>query len=134
MSIYVNARIKIAKDGQSLQTKTGTPMSKSFGFADIGGENGFPLGVIAFGHIAEDLKRVKKGESIAVMGNLQSNSYVNKAGENVTNYQVIADALMTLKRASPLMHERKPKGYQEQGNRHRPQHGVDPDLDDDLTF
>ena len=111
MSFYTNVRIKIVSDGKNIRTKTGTPMASSFGYVDVGGEDDFALGVVAFGHIAPELAKVKKGETIAVQGNLQANNYTKQDGTEIKGFQVVADSLMSVRRAMPLMQERKPKQH-----------------------
>ena len=107
--MYVIARIRLAKDSRKIETKTGTPMTTNFGFADISGEDGLPVGVVAFSNLADVLKKYKKGDVIRVTGDLKANDYTNAKGEDVKGYQVIAEGLAGVKAAAAKFQDRKPK-------------------------
>lgn len=107
--MYVIARIRLVKDSRTIQTKTGTPMVTSFGFADISGEDGLPVGVVAFSNLADVLSKYKKGEVIRVTGNLKANDYTNAQGEDVKGFQIIAEGVAGVKAATAKFQDRKPK-------------------------
>lgn len=111
--MFVQTRIRLANDPRSIQTKTGTPMATGFGFADIGGENGMPLGLVAFNDLAAELLKYSKGATLGITGQLRANDYTNRDGEEVKGYQVIIDGLIGVKRASPIQVERLPKKRKE---------------------
>ena len=94
--IYMNARIRLVST-KRINTTTGKPMTTGFGYADIQGESGFPLGLVCWNDIAGELARYGKGDTLTVSGRLQANDYENKNGEQVTGYQLIVDGLMGVK-------------------------------------
>ena len=109
--MYVIARIRLAKDSRKIETKTGTPMVTNFGFADISGDDGLPVGIVAFSNLAAILQKYKKGDVIRVTGDLKANDYTNSKGEDVKGYQVIAEGLAGVKAAAAKFQERKPNAY-----------------------
>ena len=55
--MFVIAKVRPVKPVKSIHTKTGTPMSAGFGFADIGGEKGLPVGIVGFNNLANELSK-----------------------------------------------------------------------------
>ena len=55
--MFVIAKVRPVKPVKSIHTKTGTPMSAGFGFADIGGEKGLPVGIVGFNNLANGLSK-----------------------------------------------------------------------------
>jgi len=108
MSFYTNVRIRLATDAKKIQTKTGTAMSSAFGYINTEGEEGFAVGLIAFNKLAEKLLTAKKGDTLAVMGKLQSNDY-EKDGVKRKGYQIVCDAILSVKKASPSFQEPRQK-------------------------
>jgi hypothetical protein len=106
--IYMNARLRLIST-KRINTKTGKPMTTGFGYADIQGETGFPLGLVCWGDMAGELARYSKGDTLTVSGRLQANDYTNKQGEVVSGYQLIIDGLMGVKRTSAMQDEIKPR-------------------------
>lgn len=106
--IYMNARVRIVSTNR-VNTKTGKPMTTGFSYADVNGETGFPLGLVCWSDLAEELARYGKGDNITVSGKLQANNYTNKQGEEVNGYQLVVDGLMGVKRTSAMLNEVKPK-------------------------
>jgi hypothetical protein len=105
--IYMNARLRLIST-KRINTKTGKPMTTGFGYADIQGETGFPLGLVCWGDMAGELARYGKGDTLTVSGRLQANDY-EKNGELVNGYQQIIDGLMGVKRTAAFQDEVKPK-------------------------
>lgn len=56
--MFVIARVRLVKDTNAIKTKTGTRMQTCFGFADIDGENGLPVGIVAFSNLANELASI----------------------------------------------------------------------------
>ncbi len=108
--IYMNARVRVIST-KPITTKTGKPMTTGFCYADIQGETGFPLGLVCWNDIAEELARYSKGDTLTVTGRLQANDYTNKKGETVNVYQLIVDGLMGVKRTSAMLNEVKPRKH-----------------------
>ena len=57
--IYLNARVRLVST-KRITTITGKPMTSGFCYADIQGESGFPLGLVCWGDMAEELARYGK--------------------------------------------------------------------------
>ncbi len=106
--IYMNARVRVIST-KRITTKTGKPMTTGFCYADIQGETGFPLSLVCWNDIAEELARYGKGDTLTVTGRLQANDYTNKQDEVVNGYQLIVDGLMGVKRTSAMLNEVKPR-------------------------
>ena len=62
--MFVIAKVRLVKPVRVINTKTGTPMSAGFGFADIGGEKGLPVGVVGFNNLANELSKYGQGNTI----------------------------------------------------------------------
>ena len=88
-------------------------MTTGFGYADIQGETGFPLGLVCWNDMAEELARYGKGDTLTVSGRLQANDY-EKNGEQVKGYQLIVEGLMGVKRTAAFQDEVKPTKRQTQ--------------------
>ena len=108
--IYMNARVRMIST-KRINTKTGKPMTTGFCYADIQGENGFPLSLVCWGEMAGELARYDKGDTLTVSGRLQANDYENKQGEQVTGYQLIIGGLMGVKRTSVMQDEVRPRKH-----------------------
>ena len=106
--IYLNARLRLVTT-KRIQTKDGKPMTTGFGYADIQGEMGFPLGLVCWNDMAEELARYGKGDTLTVSGRLQANDYENKQGEAVKGYQLIIEGILGSKRTAAFQDEVKPK-------------------------
>jgi len=96
--MYAIARIRLAKDTRQIQTKTGTRMQTGFGFADVDSESGLALGIVAFGNLADELAKYRKGATIRVSGTFKANDY-EKAGKVVNGWQLVADGIAGVKSA-----------------------------------
>ena len=108
--IYMNARVRVIST-KRITTKTRKPMTTGFCYADIQGETGFPMGLVCWNDIAEELARYSKGDTLTVTGRLQANDYSNKQGDAVNGYQLIVDGLMGVKRTSAMLNEVKPRKH-----------------------
>ena len=97
--MYCIARMRMAKDTRPIQTKTGTRMQTGFGFIDIDGENDLPCGVVAFGTLADELAKYKKGATIRISGTFKANNY-EKDGKAVNGYQIAAEGIAGVKSAT----------------------------------
>ncbi len=105
--IYMNARLRLVLTKRH-QIASSKPMTTGFGYADIQGETGFPLGLVCWNDMAEELARYGKGDTLTVSGRLQANDY-EKNGEQVKGYQLIVEGLMGSKRTAAFQDEVKPK-------------------------
>ena len=66
--MFVIAKIRLVKPVKNIQTKTGTPMSAGFGFADIGGDKGLPVGIVGFNNLTNELSKYGQGNTIRASG------------------------------------------------------------------
>ena len=111
--MFVIARVRLANDTRSITTKTGTRMQTGFGFADIDGDNGLPVGIVAFSNLADVLAKYRKGDTLRVSGKLKENNYTSRDGEEVNGYQILAEGIAGVKAATMKHQERKPKANPE---------------------
>ncbi len=107
--MYCIAKIRMAADTKQIQTKTGTRMQSGFGFCDIDGENGLPVGVVAFGSLADELAKYRKGHTIRVSGTFKANDYTKADGTEVHGYQITAEGIAGIKAARGKYRDSKPK-------------------------
>jgi hypothetical protein len=108
--IYMNARLRLVTT-KRIKTKDGKPMTTGFGYADIQGEMGFPLGLVCWNDMAEELARYGKGDTLTVSGRLQANDYENNQGEAVKGYQLIVEGILGSKRTAAFQDEVKPRKH-----------------------
>ena len=115
--MFVIAKVRPVKPVKSIHTKTGTPMSAGFGFADIGGEKGLPVGIVGFNNLANELSKYG-GATIRATGTLQENGYTDKNGNQVDGYQIVLDGIAGVKSAKGVKAKPKdnagPKDYEKQ--------------------
>ena len=97
--MYCIAKLRLAKDTRSIQTKTGTRMQTGFGFIDIDGDNDLPAGVVAFGQLTDELAKYKKDATIRISGTFKANNY-EKDGKQVNGYQIVAEGIAGVKSAT----------------------------------
>jgi hypothetical protein len=97
--MFVIAKIRLANDPRHIQTKTGTRMESAFGFADVDGDNGLPVGLTAFGSLADELAKYRNGDSIRVSGAFRANNYTRQDGTEVEGWQITIDGLAGVKAA-----------------------------------
>ena len=108
--MWINTKIRLAKDTKLIKTKTGTPMRTAFGFAEItNGESGFPLGLVAFNEMAEGLAKYHAKDMLMISGNLQANNCTNKQGEEITGWQVVIDSIAGVKKQGPARQQPRQK-------------------------
>ena len=107
--MFVIARVRLAKDTTAIQTKTGTRMQTGFGFADIDGDSGLPVGLVAFSNLADVMAKYRKGDTLRASGKLKENNYTNRDGAEVTPFNTISEGIAGVKAATMKHQERKPK-------------------------
>ena len=95
--MFVIAKIRLAKDTRQIQTKTGTRMQSGFGFVDVENDNGLPVAVVAFGNLADELEKYRKGATIRISGTFKSNDYTKHDGTQVEGWQIVADGIAGIK-------------------------------------
>ena len=79
-------------DTWGVQTKADNRMQEGLGFILIDGGGRLPVGIIAFDHIADVLAGYQVNSIIEIKGRFKANT-IYHAGEFVTGYQVVVDAL-----------------------------------------
>jgi len=107
--MFVIAKVRLVKPVRTINTKTGTPMSASFGYADIGGDKGLPVGVVGFNNLANELSKYGQGTTIRASGTLQENGYTDKNGDQVDGYQIVLEGVAGVKSARGVNAKRPEK-------------------------
>lgn len=107
MTAQISAYGRLVADPQTRTTGKGTNMAMArlavalpCNAAD-NGEATFWLGVIAFGKQADALAKHRKGDLVSVAGNMQVNQWTGNDGGTQTEYQVIADCVISARTARP---------------------------------
>lgn len=103
MTMQAAAYGRIGQDSKSITTRTGKAIATASIAVAIGDADEPPLwlGVVAFGHAAEDLLRQKKSDLISVSGRVQRNAWTTPAGEKREQLQIVADTLMSARTVRP---------------------------------
>ncbi len=115
--MFCIARIRLGTDPRNIQTRTGSPMVTAFGFAYIGSEDrDLPLSIVAFGSLADELAKYRKGDAIRVSGDFQANDYTNRDGQPVEGFQITADGIAGIKSARGRYRESRPKKEKAEAN------------------
>lgn len=99
--MWTNTRIRLANNPKPVNTKTGARMATAYGFADVESDNGLGLGLTAFGNLADELLRYRKGDAIRVTGTFRENVF-EKDGQQQRNFQITLDGLAGVRRANPV--------------------------------
>lgn len=102
-SVYGRA----ARDGELRQSQSG----KSWCRVSIACEAGHDresgkaltqwLTVVGFGRVAEDLAKVRKGETLSAIGRVEINRWTAQDGQEREGLQLLADAVVTARSARP---------------------------------
>ena len=94
--IYLNARLRLVTT-KRIKTKDGKPMTTGFGYADIQGEMGFPLGLVCWNDMAEELARAdyrwhpgQKAHTYTSIGELPPLATLHTQKRNLIFYQTQA--------------------------------------------
>jgi len=103
--MYTSAVGRLGQTPRDIETKRETAMSVSSMAVDLdtNEENAHPLwvGVIAFGQLADVLRRHDKGDQLAVSGRLQRRVYQDRSGQQREQLQVVADTIVSARAAQP---------------------------------
>lgn len=59
------------------------------------------FGLVAFGKVADILVKHSKGDLIAAGGGVQANSWMSKDGQAKTEFQLVADSIVSARAAKP---------------------------------
>ncbi len=95
---------RLGRDPHAIETRTGKPMAAANIAVEIGrsGE-GEPLwlGILAFGHVAEDLLRHRKGDLLSAFGRVQRHTWTTNDGEAREQLQIIAESVISARTVRP---------------------------------
>ena len=95
---------RLGADPRAVETRTGTPMTVGSIAVELpdrsqGAEDGAAytlwLNVCAFGRVADDFARCRKGQCVSVSGRLQFSRYRTRQGEPREGFGVLADTLVS---------------------------------------
>lgn len=107
MTAQLYAYGRLGGDPRAIETSTGTRMAVATLAVDVahsrGGDEQPPLwlGVVAFGHQAEQLLRHAKGDLLSVQGRLQRRVYTDSEGAQREQLQVVANNLISARTVRP---------------------------------
>ena len=90
--------------------------------------------LIAFGRTAEDLANVRKGETVSAIGRVELNRWTTQEGETREDMQLICDAVVTARSASPGGRKSNDNGGHQATHRAQAPAQVDEPFDDDIPF
>jgi len=132
---------RAARDGELRQSQAGKSWCRVSVAVEAGTDrqSGETLtqwvNVVAFGRVAEDLARVRKGETISAIGRVENNRWRTQDGQEREGLQLVADAVLTLRSARPG--GRKPRsteGRSDYQASHRAQAPSETPFDDEPAF
>lgn len=95
---------RLAADPVERQTKAGLPMVTCNVAVDVSGrdsEETMWVGLLAFGHAADELLRASKGSMVAAIGKLTKSRYTGKDGAERESWSLLADSILTVASARP---------------------------------
>lgn len=138
MSAVITLRGRLGADPVSRQTANGSAMATGSIAVSLPSREADEtewFNLIAFGRVAEALGGHRKGDALAVMGELQLNVWTTKTGEERRDLQIIVESIMTPRRARLVSNgtpskskKQKPQGEAETaGNLAEP-------FDDEIPF
>jgi single-strand DNA-binding protein len=140
--IIANIHGRAARDGELNQSKGGKSWCKVSVacFAGTDRKSGESLTqwvrVVAFGRVAEELARVRKGETISAIGRVELSRWTTQDGAEREDMQLIAEIVMTIRSARPGGQKDKSNGSQgDYSSSHRAQAPAqEAPFDDDIPF
>ncbi|AOP43931.1 single-stranded DNA-binding protein [Edwardsiella tarda] len=107
MTAQISAYGRLVAEPQSRTTANGAQMAMARLAVSLpchssqDGQATFWLGIVAFGKQAEALVKHQKGDMISVMGNMQINQWTGQDGGTQSGYQVVADAVVSVRTSRP---------------------------------
>jgi single-strand DNA-binding protein len=112
MTASIAAYGRLGSDPRAVTTKSGKAMTVATLAVDIGEADGPPLwlGVVAFGKLADDLLRHRKGDTLSLSGRLQVRHWTDSDGAQREQWQVVADALVSARTVRPGARKARPAG------------------------
>ena len=101
MSARISAMGRAGRDGETVTTRTGTPMASVSLAVDVergkdDGDKPAPMWVkvVAFGDLAEVVANIRKGTLVSFIGRFQRESWTGRDGAERQGYQCVADAVL----------------------------------------
>ena len=116
MSAQLAATGRLGRDPRSIPTRTGKAMAAVSLAVEVPcrneGEDGATLwvDVLGFGRVADDLLRHSRGDSVSVFGRLALNRFQSSGGEARETWQVVADAVVSVRTVAPSERRRGERG------------------------
>lgn len=103
MSAALAAYGRLGADPRAVETRSGKAMTMATLAVDLGEADGPPLwlGIVAFGRLADELQRHRKGDMVSASGRLQVRHWTDTAGTAREQWQVVADALVSARTVRP---------------------------------
>ncbi len=95
---------RLGRDPYSIETKNGKPMATVNVAVEIGRDGeGEPLwiGILAFGRVADDLLRHRKGDLLSAFGRVQRRTWKTRDGEEREQLQIIAESIISARTVQP---------------------------------
>ena len=110
MSATLAAYGRLGNDPRAIETKSGKPMTVATLAVDVGEADAPPLwlGVVAFGRLADELLRHRKGDMLSASGRLQVRQYTGSDGAQREQWQVVADAMVSARTVRPGARKARP--------------------------
>ena len=90
--MYCKAKIKLSKDTWAIQAKNAPRMQEGIGDIFIDGGSFLPVGIVAFGVLADTLAEYKLNSFLNITGRFKANRISHK-GKTVIGYQIVADSI-----------------------------------------
>lgn len=94
---------RLGGDPRTIETKTGKSMTVASVAVDAGdtGDPALWVGIVAFGRLADELRRHHKGDMLSAAGRVQVRQYTGSDGEARQQLQIVADALLSARTVRP---------------------------------
>jgi len=105
--IIANIHGRAARDGELNQSQNGKSWCKlsvaCFAGTDRQSKESLTqwIRVVAFGRVAEELARVRKGETLSAIGRVELSRWTTQDGTEREDMQLIAESVMTQRSARP---------------------------------
>ncbi len=106
MTMHASIHGRAAFDPRQTTTKSGKPMTTCRLAVDVTGHNQADeqtlwVDLLAFGHQAEDLARVEKGQMVSAMGRVTRGTFTGRDGTERESWTLLADSVLTVRSARP---------------------------------
>ena len=114
MSFQAAIHGRLGQDPREITTKTGTTMAVASIAVTVDTRNEEQetewFGLVAFGKVAEDLLRHKRGDMLSAAGRVQINTWATDGGEQRRQFQIVADSLVSARTVRPGGGRRRSQG------------------------